>query len=262
MFGSLNDGLEIGLGLPRDDYMIEILTNGLYPDGFWEESETVDHFVNNGHTYYSLHHGSEYKVKMTNNTNKKVNAMLRIDGVRMGKWRIDPYSDIIIERPANNQRKFTFVEENSWEASSGNVLRGNNENGLVEVTFIPELNTSTYFNDSIPMRRQFGQMTNSFSNSFSNKSINESYSAGATVLGDDSSQSFGSASQIYEDHAKKVTRRVRLVVSNKRKPFVSIRSKSECYDDPIPPKLPRLPMSPRSSRPSRLSQFEPFSWWN
>lgn len=229
IFGSLHLDDEIS----KNNYLIEILAtnnHGLFSNNH----DSVTSFSDNGHKYYSLHHGSEYKVKMTNNTINRVNALLKIDGVQMGKWRIDPFSDIIIERPADNQRKFTFVKETSWEAISGDVIRGDSNNGLIEVTFIPELR----------MRASFYPPTNSLiSNSFSSNSYSSSaYSAGATVLGEDSRQSFGlcpkgSATNIYEDHTQKVTRRVRLVVSDRKKPFASIRSHSINYDDPIPPKI-------------------------
>lgn len=223
MFGSLRNANF------KNDYTIEIITGN---QGFWDSSEKIDHFNNEGHTYYSLHHGDEYKVKITNNTNDRVNALLKIDGVVMGKWRVGPYSDVIIERPADNQRKFTFVKENSWEAEQGSVIRGSDTNGLVEVTFIPELKTTVYADGKENFFESRGLFSAPSSNCFSNNWTNKSYSAGATVLGEGSAQTFGSASSIYEDQNRKVTRRVRLVVKNNS--FTSIRSR----DDPIPPKFP------------------------
>jgi hypothetical protein len=241
----------------QNDYMIEILRGG-NSFNFWGNNiDKVDHFTDNGHTYYSLAHGSEYKVKMTNNTFQKVNALLKIDGVLMGKWRIDPFTSVIIERPVDNQRKFTFVDENSWEARDGNVVRGINENGLVEVTFFPELKSSFYsdtFKRSDTLEYRFNRYHNLHKEEYDNTlvdrnpykkedssdnfiSFTNSYSAGATVLGDDSWQSFGQASKIHEDHARKVTKRLRLVISNRRKPFISIRSGSEIRDDPVPPRF-------------------------
>ncbi len=240
MFGSLRNLGNfdfINNERPKNNYLVEVLIND-NNGHFWENISVANHFVENDHKYYSLHHGSEYKVKMTNNTGNRVNALLKIDGVRMGKWRVDPYSDVIIERPADNQRKFTFVKENSWEASSGNVIRGSDDNGLIEVTFVPEFKISVYSDGP-----EFGpQRSISFKNNCT-MSRNNSYSAGATVLGNDSTQSFGSASNIHEDQNKKEIRRIRLVVSNERKPYTSLRSKNECFDDPIPPKLTGSRMS-------------------
>jgi len=264
-------GPDNAMNVKQNDYMIDILRGGNNFNFWGNDIDKVDHFTDNGHTYYSLAHGSEYKVKMTNNTSQKVNALLKIDGVLMGKWRIDPFTSVIIERPVDNQRKFTFVDENSWEARDGNVVRGIDENGLIEVTFFPELKSSFYFDpfkssdtleyrfdryhnlhndkydntlvDRNPYKKQYGNTLvdrnpckkGDSSDNFI--SFTNSYSAGATVLGDDSRQSFGQASKIHEDHARKVTKRLRLVISDRRKPFISIRSGSETMDDPVPPRF-------------------------
>jgi hypothetical protein len=37
----------------------------------------------------------------------------------MGIWRIDAHDSILLERPSKSSRKFTFVKENSWQATQG-----------------------------------------------------------------------------------------------------------------------------------------------
>lgn len=220
-----------------------------------EFPDTNDNFIRNGHTYYTLTHNSEYAVRMINNYNLKVNATLKIDDEIMGKWRLNGDSEILIERPAHNNRRFTFVKDNSWQAGMSGVRRGADTNGLVEVTFVPERvyvrSNNTYYgqgitNNNISYKTNRIAESNSLQSNFDSfngsgltNSLN--YSSGATVLGDASSQNFDKASFIEEDLLKSVTKRVRLVVAEDRKPFVSIKNKKPVvnYDDPIPPPIDR-----------------------
>lgn len=229
-------------------------------------------FIKNGHIYYAIPHNSPYKVKMTNNSNHRANATLKIDGDTMGVWRLEAYSDITVERPTNNNRKFTFVRETSWQADMGGVARGSSQNGLVEVIFVPEIkntfptdfdhdinyNNMPEFNtrlsnqlfsrkESQGFQKQSNQINESMGLSDSMNFTNSSYGVGGTVLGGSSSQRFSSASAIIEDHSRKQTKRIRLVVPENDQPFVSIRSRGwigvedEIRDDPIPPQLGRYP---------------------
>jgi hypothetical protein len=228
-------------------------------------------FIRDGHKYYVLPHNKEYAVRMINKSHSRVNAVLKIDGEIMGKWRINQYSDILIERPSHKNRKFTFVRENSWQAGMAGVNRGDYQNGLIEVTFIPEIHSDPYrrhvyesddydrssignisrlsmknMNDDSSRQSNFldsavpqsSMRENSESRSASFNSTN-SYSTGATVLGNNSSQTFFRADYMVEDRAKSVTKRVRLVVSENenRKPFVSIRNDVYDYNDPVPPPI-------------------------
>jgi hypothetical protein len=91
-----------------------------------ESSETyIKKFKKNNHIYYAIPHNSPYKVKMINNMDLRTNAVLRIDGEVMGKWRIGPYSEILVERPSHNDRKFIFVEESSGAGIMGGVATSN-----------------------------------------------------------------------------------------------------------------------------------------
>lgn len=229
----------------KDTFAIKIEGSGL--DNFRK-------FVRDGHVYYAIPHNTTYKVKMINNSDCRANATLKIDGETMGMWRLEAYSDIMIERPSHNNRKFTFVRESSQQAASGRVLPGNIRNGLVEVTFIPEVKGHDF--DRYDMRfNTFSQeslMSSATANSTSRMSIHsdaytnsndlyDSYDDGGTVLGDDSSQRFITASSIREDRSRKQTRRVRLVIQKNVQPFVSIKTRGydfdELYDDPVPPQL-------------------------
>lgn len=257
---------------------------------FFKKEESVNEynsFTENGHTYFSVPHNKEYAIRMINKSDLRVNALLKIDGEIMGRWRINQYSDVLIERPSHSNRKFTFVRESSWQAGMGGVKQGSVKNGLVEVIFTPERRTVMYdnsdyvsFTNSIPSGMSNG-MSNGMStgmsngipfrsatnfqdfakspgtnfmasyaatnnessrqmmNSNSGYTNNASYSTGATVLGDDSSQRFVDASRIIEDTSRAVTKRVRIVVAERRRPFTSIKKNhnDQIYDDDIPPPI-------------------------
>jgi hypothetical protein len=229
-------------------------------------------FRKNGHAYYRLRHGDGYAIKMFNETNQHVNALLKIDSDTMGKWRIRPYSSIIIERPTHNPRKFTFVKEFSSEALEGGVRQGKNSgaNGLVEVTFIPMIDkrparhlnyddqdssrefslgskpisfTNNPMTNSRDLEAHYSMDSNTESNSMSRQSQSNKvqYESGATILGEDSEQKFGKASiEFIEDLEGKIIKRLRIVVDN-RSQFASIRDRDDGYDDrefddPVPPK--------------------------
>ena len=219
----------------HDKYMIKI--ESTYAE--------YDHFIKNGHRYYKLPHNTSYKVKMINNSDSRVNVVLKIDGKKMGKWRINEFDDVTVERPVHNGRKFTFVKETSWQGAMSGVKAGNLDNGLVEVTFIPEVQSFSYnVSDQIHFRTnsntncygaKCAMMNSSLSFAASDfmcdipSTNNESSTRGATVLGSDSSQKFGTATTMTEDTSRKVTKRVRLVVSKQKQPFVSIDS-TEIHD--------------------------------
>jgi hypothetical protein len=135
---------DLDLETSRDDYKIEVVRSD---ERIVRSASSINRynttkassFRKDGHVYYRLRHGDEYKIRMMNNTGEHVNAMIKIDSDTMGKWRIAPYQSVTIERPAHNSRKFTFVKEASDAAREGGVRQGSESsaNGLVEVTFIP-----------------------------------------------------------------------------------------------------------------------------
>lgn len=214
-------------------------------------------FQNGSHTYYRLRHGDEYRVKMSNNTADYVNALLKIDSDTMGKWRLNPYSSIVIERPAHNSRKFVFVSEDSDIAKSSGVRQGVDAdlNGLIEVIFIPLRSNCSrlcarspmaWSNSASPYSKSdilFDSLNSSNleSQAFDRSNAAQStYSAGATVLGGDSDQKFGTALEMEEDRTRATKKMVRIVIDN-RGPYTSIRERDmdsrDEYDN-IPPKLP------------------------
>jgi hypothetical protein len=274
MFGDFQGRVDPGIDFPHhnndlfrnrrngfrfnNNYEVSVvLTNNSGWTMFGGSDTEAKSFEEMGHTYYELPHNTEYKIKMHNRSSEHVNAVLTIDGDEMGKWRIGPHSDITVERPIHNQRKFTFVEENSWEGNMGGVRSKRSKNGLVEVCFIPEVGNYSLCNDSLN-NGSLGAMAQNYNESVSNSvsksagmnlsfgaanSMESNYSAGGTVLGNDSSQRFNDASHIIEDTSRAVIKRIRLVVVKHRSPYVQISTRGPLgdiagyHDDEVPPRI-------------------------
>ncbi len=89
----------------NDDYDITVISN------FGESIPKI----NNGYKYFPIKHNTEYLIKLYNNTDKRCNVVLFINGKKIGVWMINAYRYISLER--------------SYES---------NKNSLIEAKFIPE----------------------------------------------------------------------------------------------------------------------------
>lgn len=188
-------------------------------------------FVRDGADYTSLKHNTEYSLRISNSNSTKCDAHVWIDGEKVGVWRLRPYQTATIERPANLNRKFTFVKENSYQALQGDIKTGKYENGLVKVVFKPEKKyVSNYFYDSpavVSMNslESYGSNTDGDNTERLKKSTQSmncyrsaslgTFSAGATVLGNRSYQEFATVSPLNEiDESLITTLHLRLVAEN------------------------------------------------
>lgn len=91
------------------------------------------------YNYVSLPNYSLYKIKLTNNRNTRCDAEVKIDGVSVGTWRIPSFDSILIERPANINRRFVFFRQDSHVAKKAGIEKNSPFNGVISVTFKPEL---------------------------------------------------------------------------------------------------------------------------
>ncbi len=91
-----------------------------------------------GDQYVALRHETEYSLRFTNNCSQKTDAELMINEKPMGKFRVPSHSSVTIERPAGEQRKFTFLKEDSPEAVQAGTVKGASQNGTITVIFYPE----------------------------------------------------------------------------------------------------------------------------
>lgn len=66
---------------------------------------------------------------------------ISIDDYYMGEWELDGFQKFNIERPAYEDRKFTFYRDKLAPAGSG-IQEGRPENGLISCVFTPEARIS------------------------------------------------------------------------------------------------------------------------
>jgi len=226
-----------------NDYYIDIVT----------ENSPVLNTIQNGFRYVAIPHNTEYSVRLSNKTFKRCNVELFIDKEFIGKWRINEYSSIVIERPSKSMRKFTFVKENTHEADMGNVMNGSFNNGLIEAKFIPEAPQINFNNNNYKCRntsmKNSSPMAHTSNKTFCNNTFG--MSSGATILGNRSNQKYGSASKIDEDMANIVTKKIRLVVNEnpvRYRKYVPLNTKDDdiplswgnSYEDVTPPRIDRM----------------------
>lgn len=83
-------------------------------------------------------HMQQYKLRLSNfNPNLNCDASVEIDGKFVGRFRIKPYSSIIIERPTHDTGKFTFYRHGTREAKLAGLVEDALE-GNITVTFNQE----------------------------------------------------------------------------------------------------------------------------
>lgn len=198
----------------------------------------VNKLYDMGHTYFSMPHGTEYKLRLSTSRNTRSDAHVWIDGEKVGVWRLNPYDSITIERPANIARKFTLLAEGTNDAINANIVTGANENGLVKVVFKPEFREWSYplCSDGLYSATNQCISTNSTKQlySYPQKQSFGIESAG-TALGDRSNQTFGHASRLISiDENNVTTIYARLVVDNGPK-YTSLKSIRHMSD--IPPRI-------------------------
>ena len=172
----------------------------------------------------------------------KCDAHVWIDNIKVGVWRINPYKNIIIERPINHFRKFILMNENSSEIINiKNRNNTNNNNGLIKIEFKPEeFQTNSSFSNIELL--SYCNMTNvntcKSSNYYDCSSNISNLSQGITVLGDNSNQRFRKVSPLHNIDINKITIiYARLVIDNnkiKRKKYISLGDNNNSTNIPPP----------------------------
>ncbi|CAH1261300.1 CFLAR [Branchiostoma lanceolatum] len=95
------------------------------------------HYEIDEEEFVEMDHGSSYRIRLTNTHPRPCDAQLAIDGKEVGTWRLDPHQEVELERPEDEQMCFSFFSTRMAPAEAG-IRRGEEENGLVQVTFTPE----------------------------------------------------------------------------------------------------------------------------
>jgi hypothetical protein len=211
-----------------------------------------------GHTYFAMPHGTEYKLQLGSSRNTRADAHVWIDGEKVGVWRIGPYGQITIERPANVARKFTLLTEGTSDAIGADIVTGNQDNGLVKVVFKPEFkqwsyplcNEVVYSTNSLESNRSYGIKQNCMlerhQESRQMYDSSSDFASAGTGLGEHSGQRFGQAEPLTSiDDANITTIYARLVVDRGPK---YIGRKNIRHTTEIPPRI-ATESSPRVHRP-------------
>jgi len=189
-------------------------------------SLTIQNNREDGRGYVRMEHGAPYSLCLGTESAIATDAEVSIDGLPMGTWRLAPYRNTCIERPADDTGRFTFYRADSDEGyavGSGQVARS--DKGRVSVRFVPEMRrypVPTPYDPPAPRYApEQGAATESFDAAPSadygvqrRKSMSpqtESLGAGVTGLSGESGQRFGTAGPIERDQANAVTLELRLV---------------------------------------------------
>lgn len=201
--------------------------------------------------YFTIPHMSEYQIKLTNNRPMRCDVQVFIDGESVGIWRVNAYSNIVIQRPANINRKFVFVAEKVYDPILKKLVHNKFQNGLITVIFKPEFPTPCpYSTDAYFVTPTFynpGEY--SWSNALqepdttyiastgdvmqSTKSIldNSLYENGATILGGGTDQYFTVTTPIAKyDQKNTTTINLRLIPSI-RQPYMTVKDLSKINVD-------------------------------
>ncbi len=80
----------------------------------------------------------QYKIRLKNNGLAKCDAVVTIDGKNMGTFRINQHDQMLLERPSDVERRFTFFVGGSEGSKQGGYKPKDKNNGLVQVLFKPE----------------------------------------------------------------------------------------------------------------------------
>ncbi len=107
----------------------------------------VEKIIYDEANYYAMADRTEYTLKLTNDLAVRTDAHVWINGEHVGVWRINPYSTITIERPANVSRRFTLFKEGTRAAMDAGIIPGSSDNGLIKIVFKPE---AKVFYEAVP----------------------------------------------------------------------------------------------------------------
>jgi hypothetical protein len=166
----------------KGNFEVEILEN----IGFGTKEYCVDPRVD---AVVQLVHKSTYAIKLAS-WSGRANATIVIDGKEVGTFRLLSRNPIIIERPVNIDKKFTFYELGTHEAENAGLHSNNEFLGIVQVIFIPGKPREVYQPRSFEKGLTFG---------------GGEATRGGTGLSGKSNQVFGQANEIELDYSKETT---------------------------------------------------------
>ncbi len=218
----------------------------------------VEKIIYRNSNYYGLPDGSEYKIRLGNSTGARVDAHVWVDGEKVGIWRIKSFGRILIERPVSFSRKFTLLKDGTRDAYERGMVIGSPNNGVVKVTFRPEVQDFPYgpkrhglekeylFSSEIPRCNAYTDTVTPYTNynqncmlstpEYENK-IEIGMKSDRTALGRNSNQKYKHVVPLSDiDYDNITTIYTRLVVDNDRttykRNYLTLREGTRTYARP------------------------------
>lgn len=94
-------------------------------------------------TYVEIAHGTQFKLQIRNNWNRKAQFTVKINGEDMGTFQMGARQSISLDRSAFDDAIFTAFVEGSWQDSvASETIRDQNLAGLIQVEITPEVDFS------------------------------------------------------------------------------------------------------------------------
>lgn len=213
--------------------------------------------------YVELCDKQTYTLTLASTNSKRCRALVKIDGKEVGAWQLEPFDRIILERPADSEKLFTFFKTSTAPSGSG-IKPRIKENGLVQVTFTPEkyagrlelFRSSSRCSNCEEEEESFDFGGISFGKKYQTQEVcgvaetsysmydkittttnecSSCYSEGATALTGHSDQKFKTVSPLNLDYDNEVTLSLRLVINESIPvPLVKVTPLKSRLTTPIP----------------------------
>lgn len=91
-----------------------------------------------GDGYVGLQHMQTFVLRLCNPNEVRTDAEVRVNGKSVGAFRLPMWGEMRLERPENDPARFTAIVTRTREAWAAGLSAGDEQNGLIEVTFRPE----------------------------------------------------------------------------------------------------------------------------
>jgi hypothetical protein len=173
--------------------------------------------LNKGLIYFPIPDKSEFVVSMYNPGPTKCDVKLELDGESMGSWRLEANQSIDTGRPVSVKQNFVFKSNAPTSAPTVPSATPQNNCGLITVTYYPEIASLINVpSKQVASNDQSTQINLNGAGRYRPDLNGELYGGGSTLLGAESTQTFGSnvESITQIDQSRVTTLTGRLVVDN------------------------------------------------
>ena len=111
--------------------MNSVISNGFMLE-ILDKFGPIEKVIYKGGNYYALKEESTFAIKLSNDHNMRVDAHVWLDGYKIGIWRINPNSHIIIDKLRDN-KKLIIYKEGIINPPNNTTTRG-----LLKIIYYPE----------------------------------------------------------------------------------------------------------------------------